>query len=146
MPNNIANKLEVKAKTQTEIENFLSAITSVDGDETLQIDFEKIVPMPECVPETLCDDEHQEALYYYLITTGNENMVDKLLSYPQFFSMIFTRIRLRKSYPTTRCLEKKSLTSHNNVDQLIGTIGDVVTRVQNGTHTKQTLVIVVMVV
>ena len=48
MPNNIANKLVVNAKTQTEIENFLSAITSVDGNEALQIDFEKIVPMPEC--------------------------------------------------------------------------------------------------
>ena len=87
MPNNIANKLVVNAKTQTEIENFLSAITSIDGDETLQIDFEKIVPMPECVPETLCDNEDQEALYYYLMITGNEDMVDKLLSFPQLYSM-----------------------------------------------------------
>ena len=41
MPNNIANKLVVNAKTQAEIEDYLSAITSIDGDETLQIDFEK---------------------------------------------------------------------------------------------------------
>ena len=87
MPNNIANKLVVNAKTQAEIEDFLSAITSIDRDETLQIDFEKIVPMPECVPETLCDNEDQDALYYYLMTTGHEDMVDKLLSFPQLYSM-----------------------------------------------------------
>ena len=87
MPNNIANKLVVNAKTQAEIEDFLYAITGIDGDGTLQIDFEKIVPMPECLPNTLCDNEHHEALYYYLMTSGNEDMVDKLLSYSQLFSM-----------------------------------------------------------
>ena len=44
MPNNIANKLVVNAKTQAEIEDFLYAITGIDGDGTLQIDFEKIAP------------------------------------------------------------------------------------------------------
>ena len=87
MPNNIANKLVINAKTQAEIENFLFAITSIDREGMLQIDFEKITPMPECVPDTLCDNKHQNALYYYLMTTGNEDMVDELLSLPQFFSM-----------------------------------------------------------
>lgn len=87
MANNIANKLVVNATTQAEIENFLSKIIGIKGGEILHIDFEKIVPMPECLPDTLCDREHQNALYFYLMTTGNENMVDELLSYPQRFSM-----------------------------------------------------------
>ena len=58
MPNNIANKLVVNAKTEAEIESFLSAIVGVDRNEILFIDFERIIPMPECAPETLCDDEH----------------------------------------------------------------------------------------
>ena len=96
MPNNIANKLVVNAKTQAEIEDFLSAITSIDGDETLQIDFEKILPTPECVLETLCDNEDHEALYYYLMITGNEDMVDKLLSFPQLYSMDIYRDKTEK--------------------------------------------------
>ena len=107
MPNNIANKLVVNAKTQTEIEDFLSAITSVDGDETLQIDFEKIVPMPECVPETLCDNEDQEALYYYLMTSGNEDMVDKLLSYSQLFSMDIYKGKTEKELSDYKMLGEK---------------------------------------
>jgi hypothetical protein len=49
MPNNIANKLVVSAETQAEIKNFLYAIAGVEGDETLDIDFERIVPMPKCL-------------------------------------------------------------------------------------------------
>ena len=57
MPNNIANKLVVSAKTQAEIENFLSAIAGVERDEPLDIDFQRIIPMPECVLDTVCDDK-----------------------------------------------------------------------------------------
>ena len=46
MPNNIANKLVVKAKTQDEIDNFLYAIIGVKRGEVLHIDFEKILPTP----------------------------------------------------------------------------------------------------
>ena len=139
--NNIANKLVASAKTQAEFENFLSVITSVDRDETLQIDFEKIVPMPECAPETLCDDEHRNALYYYLMTTGNEDMVDKLLPFQQFFSMDIYKDNTEKELSCYKVLGEKSLTSHNNVDPLIGTIGGL-----NGTHTTQTLIVIVVVV
>ena len=41
MANNIANKLIVNAKAQTEIKNFLSAIAGIERGETLDIDFEK---------------------------------------------------------------------------------------------------------
>ena len=51
MSNNIANKLVVNAKTQAEIDNFLSAIIGVKGGEFLHIDFEKIAPTPECLPD-----------------------------------------------------------------------------------------------
>ncbi len=118
MANNIANKLVVNAKTQAEIEDFLSAITSIDGDETFQIDFEKIVPMPECVPETLCDDEHQEALYYYLMTTGNEEMVDKLLSFPQLFSMDIYKQKTEKELSDYKVLGEKIF----NIAQQCGSI------------------------
>ena len=87
MPNNIANKLVASAETQAEIENFLYAIAGVEGDETLDIDFERIVPMPECLSNASCDGEDKNALYYYLMTTGNEGMVDKLFDFPQFYSM-----------------------------------------------------------
>ena len=83
MPNNIANKLVVNANTQKEIDDFLYAIIGVERGEVLHIDFEKIVPMPECL-DSFCGDK--KALYY-LMSTGNEEMVDKLLSYTQFFSM-----------------------------------------------------------
>ena len=55
MANNIANKLVVNATTQAEIENFLSEIIGIKGGEILHIDVEKIVPMPEYLPDTLCD-------------------------------------------------------------------------------------------
>ena len=107
MPNNIANKLVVNAKTQVEIEDFLYAITGIDGDGTLQIDFEKIVPMPECVPETLCDNEDQDALYYYLMITGNEDMVDKLLSFPQLYSMDIYKDKTEKELSDYKVLGEK---------------------------------------
>ena len=55
MANNIANKLIVNAKTQAEIKNFLSAIAGLERGETLDIDFEKIAPTPECVSKDWYD-------------------------------------------------------------------------------------------
>ena len=55
MANNIANKLIVNAKTQAEIKNFLSAIAGIERGETLDIDFEKIAPTPECVSKDWYD-------------------------------------------------------------------------------------------
>ena len=118
MPNNIANKLVVSAKTQAEIDNFLSAIIGVKGGEFLHIDFEKIVPMPECVPDTLCDDEHQNALYYYLMTTGNEDMVDKLLSFPQLFSMDIYKDKTEKELSDYKMLGEEIF----NIAQQCGAI------------------------
>lgn len=76
MPNNIANKLVVSAETQAEIENFLYAIAGVEGDETLDIDFERIVPMPECLSNTklalfskindqALEDEAEDVIKYF---------------------------------------------------------------------------------
>ena len=118
MPNNIANKLVVNAKTQAEIEDFLYAITGIDGDGTLQIDFEKIVPMPECLSNTLCDNEHHEALYYYLMTSGNEDMVDKLLSYSQLYSMDIYKGKTEKELSDYKVLGEKIF----NIAQQCGSI------------------------
>ena len=107
MPNNIANKLVVNAKTQAEIDNFLSAIIGVKGGEFLHIDFEKIAPTPECLPNSLCDREHKNALYYYLMTSGNEDMVDKLLSYSQLFSMDIYKGKTEKELSDYKMLGEK---------------------------------------
>ena len=87
MANKIANKLVVNATTEEDIEKFLSAIIGIENGEFLHIDFERIFPTPKCLPDTLCDSEHEIALYYYLMTTGNEDMLDKLFTFPQLFSM-----------------------------------------------------------
>ena len=107
MANNIANKLVVNATTQAEIENFFSKIIGIKGGEILHIDFEKILPMPEYLPDTLCDGEHQNALYFYLMTTGNEDMVDKLLSYPQRFSMDVYKDKTEKELSDYKVLGEK---------------------------------------
>ena len=85
MPNNIANKLVVNANTQKEIDDFLYAIIGVERGEVLHIDFEKILPTPKSLPDSGRRTEH--ALYYYLMTTGKEDMVDRWLSYRQLLSM-----------------------------------------------------------
>ena len=87
MANKIANKLVVNATTEEDIEKFLSAIIGIENGEFLHIDFERIFPTPKCLPDILCDSEHEIALYYYLMTTGNEDMLDKLFTFPQLFSM-----------------------------------------------------------
>ena len=107
MPNNIANKLVASAETQAEIENFLSAIAGVERDETLDIDFERIIPMPECLSNTMCDGEDKNALYYYLMTTGNEGMVDKLFDYPQFYSMDEYKDKTEKELSDYKVLGEK---------------------------------------
>ena len=87
MANNIANKLIVNAKSQAEIDDFLRAIEGEENDTKLHIDFERIIPMPEVLQDTKCDTEHHDALYYFLMTTSKEGLVDKLLSHSQFYNM-----------------------------------------------------------
>lgn len=99
MPNNIANKLVVKANTQKEIDDFLYAIIGVERGEVLHIDFEKIAPTPECVSKDWydwritnwgtkwnaydteiesCDDGCLE-LYFYTATHGAVPLIKKLV-------------------------------------------------------------------
>ena len=96
MANKIANKLVVNATTEEDIEKFLSAIIGIENGEFLHIDFERIFPTPKCLPDTLCDSEHEIALYYYLMTTGNEDMLDKLFTFPQLFSMAIYKDKTEK--------------------------------------------------
>ena len=107
MANKIANKLVVNATTEEDIEKFLSAIIGIENGEFLHIDFERIFPTPKCLPDTLCDSEHEIALYYYLMTTGNEDMVDKLLSYSQLFSMDIYKGKTEKELSDYKMLGEK---------------------------------------
>lgn len=99
MPNNIANKLIVNAKTQAEIKNFLSAIAGIERGETLDIDFEKILPTPEGLEgidwrhwritnwgtrwnayETEMDScDGSAELYFYTATRGAVPLIKKLV-------------------------------------------------------------------
>ena len=87
MANDIANKLIVTAKTQAEIEDFLKAIEGEENGKKIHIDFERIIPMPEALQFTKCGSEETDAIYYFLITTNKENLVNEILRFPQFYSM-----------------------------------------------------------
>ena len=107
MANKIANKLVVNATTEEDIEKFLSAIIGIENGEFLHIDFERIFPTPKCLPDTLCDSEHEIALYYYLMTTGNEDMLDKLFTFPQLFSMDIYKDKTEKELSDYKVLGEK---------------------------------------
>lgn len=87
MANDIANKLIVTAKTQAEIEDFLNAIEGEENDKKLHIDFERIIPMPEALQNTKCSTEETDALYYFLMSTNKQRVVNEVLRFPQFYSM-----------------------------------------------------------
>lgn len=118
MANKIANKLVVNATTEEDIEKFLSAIIGRENGEFLHIDFERIFPTPKCLPDTLCDSEHEIALYYYLMTTGNEDMVDKLFTFPQLFSMDIYKDKTEKELSDYKVLGEKIF----NIAQQCGSI------------------------
>lgn len=87
MANNIANKLVVKGKSAEDIEKFLNDIQGVENDTTTHIDFNKIVPMPDELIDTSESTHTSESLYYYLMKTNKEDMIPKLISHSQFYSM-----------------------------------------------------------
>ena len=118
MANKIANKLVVNATTEEDIEKFLSAIIGRENGEFLHIDFERIFPTPKCLPDTLCDSEHEIALYYYLMTTGNEDMLDKLFTFPQLFSMDIYKDKTEKELSDYKVLGEKIF----NIAQQCGSI------------------------
>ena len=89
MPNHISNRLVVTANSNEELQNFLASIkgdTIVDDQEQL-IDFNRIIPMPLPLRDTEASSRTDDAIYYYLVKTNQEEMVSSILRHPQFYTM-----------------------------------------------------------
>lgn len=89
MPNNISNRVVVTANSNEEIKEFLSAIK---GDEKIDgeypaIDFNKIIPMPMALRGTEASSRTDDAIYYYLVKTNQEEMVSSILRHSNFYTM-----------------------------------------------------------
>lgn len=89
MPNHIQNRLVVTANSNEELQNFLASIkgdTIVDDQEQL-IDFNRIIPMPLPLRDTEASSRTDDAIYYYLVKTNQEELASSILRHPQFYSM-----------------------------------------------------------
>ena len=89
MPNHISNQLKVTANSYEELQNFLANIkgdTIVDDQEQV-IDFNRIIPMPQVLRNTEASSRTDDAIYYYLVKTNQEEMVSSILRHPQFYTM-----------------------------------------------------------
>ena len=115
----------------------------MERGEILHIDFEKILPTPKCLPDSGCRTEH--ALYYYLMTTGKEDMVDRWLSYRQLLSMDIYKDKTKEELSDYKIRGEEIFNIALQMEPLIGTIGGYVIGAQNGTPTKRTLKIILMV-
>lgn len=89
MPNNIQNRLVVTANSNEELKEFLLRIKSneqFDGKEQ-EIDFNQIIPMPMVLHGTEASSRTDDAIYYYLVKTNQEEMVNSILRHPQFYTI-----------------------------------------------------------
>lgn len=89
MPNHISNRLVVTANSNEELQNFLASIkgdTIVDDQEQV-IDFNRIIPMPLPLRNTEASSRTDDAIYYYLVKTNQEEMIGNILRHPQFYTM-----------------------------------------------------------
>ena len=74
MPNYLQNKLTVNCKSVEELENFLSTIKCEDR----VIDFNKIIPMPEDLIDTIEGSSTYDNLYYYLKENNKLDEINKI--------------------------------------------------------------------
>lgn len=89
MPNHIQNRLIVTANSNEEIRTF---VETIKGDEPIDgnfraIDFNKIIPMPIALRDTVASTETDNSVYYYLHKSGQEELLSKILRHHQYFSM-----------------------------------------------------------
>lgn len=89
MPNHISNRLEVNANSIEELNSFLE---DIKGNEKIDgvypdIDFNKIIPMPEELRDTEASSMTDDSIYYYLVKTGQEELVSRILRHPAFYTM-----------------------------------------------------------
>lgn len=89
MPNHIQNRLVVTANSYEELNDFLLRIKrteQIDGEYPI-IDFDKIIPMPKALRDTEASTRTDEAIYYYLVKTNQTEMVNRILRYPDVYTM-----------------------------------------------------------
>jgi hypothetical protein len=89
MPNHIQNRLVVTANSNEELNAFLVAIKGdekIDGEYPV-IDFNKIIPMPMALRNTEASSRTDDAIYYYLAKTNQEEMISSILRHPKFYTM-----------------------------------------------------------
>lgn len=89
MPNHIQNRLLVTANSNEEIKEFLTRIKSnkeFDGREQ-EIDFNKIIPMPIALRGTEASSRTDDAIYYYLVKTNQEELVSRIFRYHKCYTM-----------------------------------------------------------
>lgn len=72
MPNHIQNKLRVYSENSNDIKVFLENIKS----EKRVIDFDKIIPMPNVLNDTESSTSVSKSLYYYLLMTDNNDLLN----------------------------------------------------------------------
>lgn len=83
MPNNIQNKLVVTGK-ENDIKIFLDKIKN---DDNQCIDFNKIIPMPSILKDTIEGSKTSNAIYYYLYTDNKKEYIEKMLSCSNVYSI-----------------------------------------------------------
>lgn len=89
MPNHIQNRLVVTANSNEELKDFLLRIKSTeqfDGKEQ-EIDFNQIIPMPTILRGTEASSRTDDAIYYYLVKTNQEEMVSSILRHSHLYTM-----------------------------------------------------------
>jgi hypothetical protein len=89
MPNNIQNRLVVTANSNEELKGFLLRIKSaehIEGEER-EIDFNQIIPMPMALRGTEASSRTDDAVYYYLVKTNQEEMASSILHHYHLYTM-----------------------------------------------------------
>ena len=89
MPNHIQNRLVVTANSNEELKNFLASIKGeVDANGTYShIDFNKIIPMPMALRDTEASSMTDDSIYYYLVKSGQEHLINKILRHSSVYNM-----------------------------------------------------------
>lgn len=78
MPNYVANKLSVTIKNEEMFDKFLNAVKSEESD----FDFNKIIPMPDCLKGTEESGATHNAIYYYLFRNGKTDEYAQMCTFP----------------------------------------------------------------
>lgn len=89
MPNHITNQLIVTANSNEEIQKFLDVIkgnNTMDGKQQA-IDFNNIIPMPSGLRNTEASSYVDDSIYYYLVKSSQEHLIERILRYPLAYNM-----------------------------------------------------------